>query len=292
MRKFTCQHILNMGLRVGLCIAVGAGLAAAQQAPRKPSDQEVYCTGLATTDAVPADTYVITGENSGYRITFSQGDSVFINHGSDQGVKVGDEFEVIRPVHPGPMIKWFPSQPELIRAMGTMYTDIGHLKVLAVQAKTATANITMACDEMQRGDLVRPFTARPIPPLHDAKLDPYAAPTKKSMAMVVTTLGYGQVVGAGQTVFVNLGSGQGVKVGDYFRVFRYQGTVHETAYQDPKMAYKVVGLGQTPVPYNWDDLPRQIIGEGVVMRTAPNAATVLLTTATQEIYTGDYVEIE
>ncbi len=37
--------------------------------------------------------------------------------------------------------------------------------------------------------------------------------------------------GTNDVFYVNLGSAQGVKVGDYFRIFRYTGTQHETAYQ-------------------------------------------------------------
>jgi hypothetical protein len=291
MRRFSLQVTINKTLIAALCMTVGAQVAMAQQSVVRPTQAEIYCTGVATTDAVPADTYLISGENSQYRITFSQGDAVYINHGSDEGVKVGDEFDVIRLVHPGPKIKWFASQPELTRAMGDMYSDIGHLRVVDVHPKTATATVTMACDLLQRGDLVRPFTPRPVPPFHTTKLNPYAAPTGK-MAMVVNTKGYGQVVGAGGIVFVNLGNMQGVKVGDYFRVFRYAGTRDESGYQEPGMAYKVYGMGGAPIPYNWESLPRQILGEGIVMRLGPNASTVLLTTASQEIYVGDYVEVE
>jgi hypothetical protein len=46
------------------------------------------------------------------------------------------------------------------------------------------------------------------------------------------------------------------------------------------------------VAYKWDNLPRQALGEGIVLRTGPNSATVLLTLSKQEIYAGDYVEIE
>jgi hypothetical protein len=93
-------------------------------------------------------------------------------------------------------------------------------------------------------------------------------------------------------VYVNLGSAQGVQVGDYFRVFRYQGTHNDTIYQIRDTAYKVYGYGSTPVAYQWDNLPRQILGEGLVLRTGPNSSTVLMTIAREEIYAGDYVEIE
>ena len=145
---------------------------------------------------------------------------------------------------------------------------------------------------MQRGDIVRPFAVRPTPALHDVKFDPFAPPSGKKTAMVVTTKDFGTVSGVGSIVYVNLGSAQGVQVGDYFRVFRYQGTRYDIAYQIRDTAYKVYGFGSTPVAYQWDNLPRQVLGEGIVLRTGPNSSTVLLTTSREEIFDGDYVELE
>jgi hypothetical protein len=91
---------------------------------------------------------------------------------------------------------------------------------------------------------------------------------------------------------VNLGGGQGVKVGDYFRVFRYEGEHRENAYQTPDMAYGLYGFGSAPRRYAPSELPRNILGEGIVLRVSPNAATVLITGSHREIYPGDYVEVE
>jgi hypothetical protein len=46
------------------------------------------------------------------------------------------------------------------------------------------------------------------------------------------------------------------------------------------------------VAYQWNDLPRQVLGEGIVVRTGANSSTVLMTTAREEIFIGDYVELE
>ena len=61
--------------------------------------------------------------------------------------------------------------------------------------------------------------------------------------------------GTNDVFYVNLGSAQGVKVGDYFRIFRYTGTQHETAYQTRDFAFdaasgdtiygRVYGFGAT-----------------------------------------------
>ena len=91
---------------------------------------------------------------------------------------------------------------------------------------------------------------------------------------------------------MNLGTSQGVKVGDYFRMFRYQGTEHETAYQTKRVAFDMFGFGSVPAKYQWDNVPREVIGEGVVVRAAPNSSTVLITFSLRQIYAGDYVEVE
>lgn len=292
MHEKMSYRILSLGLKLGLGIAMCAGVAAAQHVPTTPSDADLYCSGVATDKDISNDTYIISGEDSRYKNTFNPGDVVYLNHGEAQGIKVGDEFEVVRPIHDLMPNKWFKWQVQLSRAMGTMYADIGILRVVHVQPKTATAELKMACDMMQRGDIVRPFTARLAPPYHNVKFDPFAPPSGKKTAMIVFGKNYTVSSGAGKVVFVNLGSGQGVQVGDYFRVFRYHGGHGESVYQVANTAYKVYGFGSTPVAYQWDDLPRQVLGEGIVLRTGPNASTVLLTTAREEIFDGDYVELE
>jgi Flagellar assembly protein T, C-terminal domain len=293
MTKPTRYSILNIGLTLILGLVFSVGIARAQVVRNAPTAHDIYCSGIVTDQRVPNDTYVISGENSWYKIVFRPGEYVFINRGASKGVKVGDEFDVIRPVQDMEATMWFKYQVMLSKAMGTMYADIGRLRVVHVDDKTSTAQSVLGCDSIQRGDIVRPFAERPAPQFHDAtKFDIFAPPSGKKMAMVVNTKEFGVIAGAGKIVYVNLGSAQGVQVGDYFRVFRYQGTHNDTIYQVRESAYMVYGFGSTPSPYQWNDLPRQIIGEGIVLRSAPNASTVLLTTARQEIYAGDYVEVE
>jgi hypothetical protein len=294
MHKKISYRVLIIGLRVGLGLMVSTGVATAQQYSRTtPTPTDLYCSGLITDQQVPKDLYVISGEDSRYKTTFREGDAIFINRGAEQGVKVGDEFEVVRPVRDMMATTvWFKYQIMLSRAMGIRYADIGRLRVLHVDPKTSTAEMDVTCDLMQRGDIVRPFVARPAPQFHDVKLDPFAAPSGKKTAMVVSAKEFGVLTGAGGIVFVNLGSAQGVRVGDYFRVFRYQGTRNETVFQVKDTAYKAYGFGSAPVAYEWNNLPRQVLGEGIVLRTGPNSSTVMLTTMRKEIFVGDYVELE
>lgn len=284
----------------GLVLSLSGVVSSAQDKSAVPNPGDLYCAGTITSESVPRDTYVITGEQSNYRISFDEGDYVFMNKGSDQGVKPGDEFSVIRPVTDTDPVEWTKWQNGILRKMGTMWEDEGRLKVVVARPDVSIAQVQHACDYVERGDIVVPFTERPAPPLKSTeKFDRFAPANGKALAMVITGKKYQQQIGNNDIVYVNLGNTQGVKVGDYFRIFRYQGTQHETVYQTPRYAFNVdgdwgpvYGFGRVPSKYNWSNVPREVVGEGVVLRTGPNSSTVLITFALHEIYTGDYVELE
>ena len=127
--------------------------------------------------------------------------------------------------------------------MGTVWADEGRLKVIVAQPDVSIAQVEGTCDPMQRGDYVVPFTERPVPPLKPANnFDRFAPPNGKPLAMIITGKRFQQQAGTQDIIYVNLGTQQGVKVGDYFRIFRYQGTEHETAYTPHRNAFDVEGV--------------------------------------------------
>jgi len=91
---------------------------------------------------------------------------------------------------------------------------------------------------------------------------------------------------------VNLGVNQGVKVGDYLRIFRYEGSTAEFSQNFPDFQYSMYGFGSTPEKYKWNDIPRNVIGEGIVMNVTHNACAIFVTYSKMDMYAGDYVEIE
>jgi len=279
-------------------------VAGAQSAPSVPRVGDIYCSGEVTTEAVPHDTYVITGEQSSTRITFDEGDYVYVNKGSNQGVKVGDVFSAIRAVKDPFGIEWTKWEFAILKKMGTVWEDEGRVKVIIVRPDTSIGQVEHSCDYLQRGDILVPFTERPAPPLKsEAGFDRFAPANGKPLAMVITGKKFQQQVGNNDIIYVNLGNSQGVKIGDYFRIFRYQGTQHETAYQTPRYAFDqedgmavpdvgIYGFGSVPKKWNWSNVPREDVGEGIVLRTGPNSATVLITFCLRPVFPGDYVEIE
>jgi hypothetical protein len=296
-------------LFAGLLLSMSAAVAAAQTAPKAPTPDDLYCSGIVTTESVPRDTYLITGEQSNHLITFNEGDYVYINKGASQGVKIGDQFMAVRPVEDSIKIDWTKWQTAILHKMGTVWEDEGRIRVVVAHQDVSIAQIDHACQYLQRGDVILPFTERVAPPLKsEDNFDRFAPANGKPLAMVITSKRFQQQVGKNDVIYVNLGNAQGVKVGDYFRIFRYQGTQHETAYETPRFAFDVegslnpnysfanvsptYGYGSVPKKWNWSNVPREDIGEGIVLRTGPNSSTVLITFSTLEIFPGDYVEIE
>ncbi len=293
--------IVLTGLFLGLS---GIAAVAQEAAPAVPRPSDVYCSGIITTEAVPRDTILITGEQSNYKIIFNEGDYVYINRGSDQGVKPGDEFSVVRAVKDPYGIEWTKWEWSILHKMGTVWEDEGRVKVISARQGVSIGQVENECDYMQRGDVVLPFTPRPAPPLKPANnFDRFVPADGKPMAMVITGKKFQAQVGNNDIIYVNLGAAQNVKVGDYFRIFRFHGTQHETDYQTPRYSFDmeqgdaipdvgIYGFGAVPKKYNWSNTPREDVGEGIVLRTAPNSSTVLITFSLREIFPGDYVEIE
>jgi hypothetical protein len=275
-------------------VLAGAGLCSAQTAnPTQTAFSSVYCSGFVTDQKVPDATRLVSSEQSNVKILFARGDNVTINRGQDKGVRIGDRYSVVRPQGDPAAVDWFKWQAKLMKAMGTHYADAGQLRIVNVQPKTAVAEVTLSCDYMQRGDIVLPFQERPEPTFKDpGAFDHFAPISGKPVAMIVQSKDYQQSAGQGNTVYVNLGTDRGVKVGDYFRIFRYQGSLAELAPQTKGFQDRLYGFGSSPGRYMWNDLPREVLGEGIVLNVSRNSSTVFITYSSLGVYAGDYVEIE
>jgi hypothetical protein len=286
---------------VVFCVSIlaSAGVCAAQTpAGTNPNGQvdysKVYCSGFVSDPKVPDDIRVISGEQSNYKIVFSRGDYVYVNRGAQQGVKLGDVFSIVRP-DKDQANEWFWGQEKLAKRMGILYRDLGQIRIVSVQPQTSVAEILFSCDYMQRGDVARPFVERPVPPYKDAsKFDIFAGASGKPVGTIVTAYDWHQALGAWNTAYVNIGAQQGVKVGDYLRLFRYQTSKDDISVRagEQDMQYKVYGFGSAPKKYSGKDLPREILGEGIVLNVTKDAATVLVTYGREEAYAGDFAELE
>ena len=284
---------------LSLIVMMGVAASSAQEprtalhVPTAPDYNTINCSGFVTDQRVSEDYRLVSGEQSNLKLTFTSGDYVYINRGQDKGVRVGDRFSVVRPDDYAGDAPWFKWQEKLMKAMGTQYIDAGQVRVVNVQPKVSVAQVIFSCDYMQRGDIVLPYQERPVPPYKEAgAFDHFAPVSGKPVAMVVTGKDHSDAFGRNSAIYVNLGTNQGVKIGDYFRIFRYQGSTAETVPQTKDYQFMMYGFGSAPQRYSWNDLPREVLGEGIVSNVSRNSSTVMITFSSSEIYAGDYTEIE
>jgi hypothetical protein len=274
-----------------VCLAQTAPQAA--PATAQPDASSVYCSGFVTDQRVSDEIRLISSEQSDYKVIYERGDYVHINRGTNQGIKEGDRFMVVRPQGDPLEVRWFKWQSKLMKAMGTPYVDAGQIQIVKAQPNVSVAQVTFSCGYMQRGDILRPFEERPVAPFKElANFDHFAPVSGKPVAMVVAGKDFHDASGKNDTIYVNLGTNQGVKVGDYFRIFRYQGSMAELVPQTKGYQYALYGFGSAGKKYEWNDLPREVLGEGIVLNTSHNSSTVMITFSSIEIFAGDYVELE
>ena len=87
---------------LALSLLLFAGASAAQDLPQpgplsaQPNYSAVNCSGFVSEQKVPDEIRLISGEQAEYKVVFSRGDTIYINRGQDQGVRVGDRFMVVR----------------------------------------------------------------------------------------------------------------------------------------------------------------------------------------------------
>ena len=101
----------------GLILALSATCVSAQDGGQTTTQDDIYCSGVVTTESVPRETYVITGEGSNVKNTFMEGDYVYINKGANQGVKVGDQFSVVRAIKDPTDVQWTKWQTSILKKL-------------------------------------------------------------------------------------------------------------------------------------------------------------------------------
>lgn len=87
---------------------------------------------------------------------FNEGDVVYINQGSNSGIKAGDIFYCNRRLRD-------VEHPETGKYVGAAVDQTGRLKIVATQAQNATALVMGTCYDVQRGDFLLPYNQEPIP---------------------------------------------------------------------------------------------------------------------------------
>src|SRR5262249_33974357 len=202
------------------------------------------------------------------------------------------------------------NHPFTKKKLGVYVRELGLVRVLETQAKTSTAEITVSCDTIEFGDLLKPYEAYTGPGPRDARpLPRYAEGSGGVTGQIVLSPGYREYISANQIVFIDLGHRQGIEPGDYFTIYRKighsegvtkppednivkqrSGDFGSNRYRGGEISNSATNVPHGEVLRKRTEIPRKVLGEMIVLKVESTTAVALITRTTAEVNIGDFVE--
>jgi hypothetical protein len=280
---------------------------------------ETYCGGYIQSESVQGSMQVVGGEQEQDRHYYGQGDYVYLDGGAQQGVRLGQEFAVFRPRGQ------FSSKLSRKKGkLGVYVQELGQLRVVRVKDHVSVALITESCEAVLFGDLLKPVAQRVVPTqrVEAAPLDRFGEPSGKQAGRIVFARDSREALSKDYVVYIDLGTEDNIKAGDYFTVYRpvgagnlthnsdeelgvnardgfesrqYQGgkfSNKANRVKDPNGDIKGPTIRTPEIKRGRPALPRKVVGELVVLNVQSRTATAVITRVAQEIHTGDFVELQ
>jgi hypothetical protein len=253
----------------------------------------MYCSGFITTNHVPTDHYVAAGWYSPDQTRFAAGIDYFYIHGRD--IKVGDRYQIVRHVTDPDHYEFYPGERAAIRNAGEPYFELGYAKVVDVQKSTGIAIPELACADFVVGDVAIPFVERTAPVFRVVPPERFVPPNGKLQGRIIMANEFDSVLGTRYIAYIDLGADKGIKVGDYLRATRtYSYTYHDHDMGMSRYASANEDTQKEPQKLPLSDLstlPRQTLGNMIVLQVNKRSSTVMITFALQDIHVGDGVEL-
>lgn len=279
---------------------------------------DLHCSG-AIEDVSSYGLEIVSGEDEAYRRVFATGDMIYINGGVEQGIRVGQEFAVVRPRG-----RFRGAYTNKTNSLGVYTQEVGKLRVVKVNTGNSLAEVEASCEVLQFGDYIRPIPTRTQPsnPTPQTNLDRYADASGKQQGRIVLARGGRELLATNDVVHIDLGAEDGVKVNDTLSVRRRVEGRSVTNFRDDNVAVSASGGFESNAfrggPFavdarrvtkpdnrpsgpttNFPDvkrrrpaLPTQLIGEIVITSVQQRTATAIITRVNTELHPGDYVEMQ
>jgi hypothetical protein len=284
----------------------------------------LYCAGYIKYQRFGKLPEIVGAEEEQEQRNFTDGEVVYVNQGSQQGIKVGDRFQIIRPRGE---VKHVHRQKKGF--LGVFVQEVGMLEVFKVNENTSAAQITFSCETILLGDLLTKAPYRESPIVRsDLALDRFADPTNKQNGRVMMARDGRELLTRNDIVYIDLGSEDKVAPGDYLTIYRPLGTgtvtrvdneenargrsigfssdrfrgggfstqgqraKDSTALVDNEGFYRFRPITTKEIKRDRPKMPRKIVGEMVIIDVQTRTATAVITRVTSEVHTGDWVEIQ
>lgn len=240
-------------------------------------DLDLYCSSMVYPEKLPTALY-IAGREEQHQIEIQQWDIIYLNQGRDL-LKPGDLFLASNYVYP-------VREAETGRHVGHAYQEVGVVRVLIATEDHAVAEVVAACDGLRLGTVLTPFEQRPNPMVRIRETMPvdeqYFEYDRSRLGHIVYINYMAHESGEGDVVNIDLGSDQGLGVGDRIIVIRDTELANlHTPGTTPKVFSELDDNAEKPKK----KMIGRAFGEGVVLRTTATTAAVKLT------YTVDFPQL-
>jgi hypothetical protein len=268
-----------------------------------PTAVDVYCAGFVG-KSVSKEKYVTGGLESPYTTRFVTGDAIYLK---GQGYEAGQEYTIVRELSDSNRYELFKGQWSALKAAGQPYGELARVKVIDTRHKSAVARVEFSCDAIVPGDFVVPFVEKPLTAFHPPmRFDRFAPPNGQLSGRVLLAKDFDSELGTGGKVYMNIGTSQGLKVGDYLRAVR----PYTADQRDPvdSLSFKASAneptqTKESAIDPNWmtktggpvihvADMPRRAVAEIVVVGTTPTTSTGMIVFAMEPLFVGDTVELD
>ena len=269
-----------------------------------PTYADLYCAGFISKQLLPNANYVAGGLATPNTTKYVNGDIVYL---AGPGYQPGAQYTIVRELRDVNDYEVYPGQRKLVSAAGQPYAEMGRVKVLDTRNRTAVAQVEFSCDTILPGDVAIPFAEKPSVSSHPpAKFDRFTPPSGRLSGRILLAKDFDTILGTGAKVYLNVGSNQGVKVGNYFRAIRpytddlndpvdslsFKASLGEdTQKKQPSFGHHIFMRSSGPT-IEVADLPRRAVGEVVILSVTPTSSTGMVTFALEDVHIGDDVELE
>jgi hypothetical protein len=269
-----------------------------------PTASDLYCAGFLSKVSVPNANYVNGGLQSPHSTKFGNGELVYL---AGSGYQAGQLYSIIREMRDVNEYETYLGQKKLLAAVGHPYGEIGRVRVVDTRSHSAIAQVELSCDPINPGDLAVPFVEKqPVMFRKPAHFDRFAPANGNLSGRIVLAKDFDTVLGTGAKLYMNMGSNQGVKVGDYFRVVRsytadlenpvdslsFKAQIAEDTQAHPPTFEANRFTKDTGPNIHVRDLPRRAVGEVVVLGVTPTSSSAMVVFALEDVHVGDNVELD
>lgn len=266
-------RVLRVFVSAALLAAGGPLLAQTGPAPSTTHlDAELIALACSPTltFTAPAPSLLVTGgQDASTRYVFRPGDLITINAGSDNGIEVGQQYYVRR--------LQAPRGAAISRTAPATIQTTGWVRVYAVDPTMSLATIAHACDSIEIGDYLEPFT---VPQAATPDVNPPKA-QRSNYGHVLIGSDRRTLFAKNDFFTIDRGSDHGVTVGTRFIIYRDKRRM-ETA--------KLPVTRELPDTITTPEFLYEL-GEAVVVDVKPEISTLQAMSTRSGFMSGDFAAI-